>query len=126
MRLWNSPWPGTGSVSAPAVGSVLMAIFLTFSPLKKGAGRKMLWAVAGFGAATVAFALSTNLYLSMFLLFLTGAFDSVSVIVRQTTPGERVIEITDAVALGTTTALNGLTITGGRPDADDGAGRALQ
>jgi MFS family permease len=70
--------------AAPAVGSVLMAIFLTFSPLKSGAGRKMLWAVAGFGAASVAFALSTNLYLSLFLLFLTGVFDSVSVIVRQT------------------------------------------
>jgi MFS family permease len=70
--------------AAPAVGSVAMAIFLTFSPLKKGAGRKMLWAVAGFGAATVAFALSTNIYLSLFLLFLTGVFDSVSVIVRQT------------------------------------------
>jgi MFS family permease len=70
--------------AAPAVGSVLMAVFLTFSPLKKGAGRKMLWAVGGFGAATVAFALSTNFYLSMFLLFLTGVFDSVSVIVRQT------------------------------------------
>jgi MFS family permease len=70
--------------AAPAVGSVLMAVFLTFSPLKRNAGRKMLWAVAGFGAATVAFALSTNLYLSMFLLFLTGVFDSVSVIVRST------------------------------------------
>ena len=70
--------------AAPAVGSVIMAVFLTFSPLKRGAGRKMLWAVAGFGAATVAFAFSTNLYLSLFLLFLTGVFDSVSVIVRQT------------------------------------------
>ncbi|WP_082773657.1 MFS transporter [Hymenobacter sp. PAMC 26628] len=70
--------------AAPAVGSVAMAVWLTFSPLKRGAGRKMLWAVAGFGAATVAFALSTNLYLSMFLLFLTGTFDSVSVIVRST------------------------------------------
>ncbi|MGI4743295.1 MAG: MFS transporter [Janthinobacterium lividum] len=70
--------------AAPAVGSVLMAVWLTFSPLRKGAGRKMLWAVAGFGAATVAFALSTNIYLSLFLLFLTGVFDSVSVIVRQT------------------------------------------
>ena len=70
--------------AAPAVGSVLMAVWLTFSPLQKGAGRKMLWAVAGFGAATVAFALSTNLYLSLFLLFLTGVFDSVSVIVRST------------------------------------------
>lgn len=70
--------------AAPAVGSVLMAVWLTFSPLRKGAGRKMLWAVAGFGAATVLFALSTNIYLSLFLLFLTGVFDSVSVIVRST------------------------------------------
>ena len=70
--------------AAPAVGSVLMAVFLTFSPLRKGAGRKMLWAVGGFGAATVAFAFSTNLYLSLFLLFLTGVFDAVSVIVRST------------------------------------------
>ena len=70
--------------AAPAVGSVLMAVFLTFSPLRQGAGRKMLLAVAGFGLATVCFALSRNLYLSLFLLFLTGVFDSVSVIVRQT------------------------------------------
>jgi MFS family permease len=70
--------------AAPSVGSVLMAAFLTFSPLKTGAGRKLLWAVGGFGLATIAFALSTNLYLSLFLLFLTGVFDSVSVIVRQT------------------------------------------
>jgi MFS family permease len=61
-----------------------MAVWLTFSPLKKSAGRKLLWAVAGFGLATIAFALSTNLYLSLFLLFLTGVFDSVSVIVRST------------------------------------------
>ena len=69
---------------APAVGSVLMAVWLTFSPMKNGAGRKLLWAVAGFGLATIAFALSRNLYLSLFLLFLTGVFDSVSVIVRST------------------------------------------
>ena len=70
--------------AAPAVGSVLMAVWLTYSPMKKGAGRKLLWAVAGFGLATIAFALSRNLYLSLFLLFLTGVFDSVSVIVRST------------------------------------------
>ena len=70
--------------AAPAVGSVLMAVFLTFSPMRTGAGRKMLWAVGGFGLATVGFALSKNVYLSFFLLFLTGVFDSVSVIVRQT------------------------------------------
>jgi MFS family permease len=70
--------------AAPAVGSVIMAVWLTFSPLKSGAGRKLLWAVAGFGVATIGFALSRNLYLSLFLLFLTGVFDSVSVIVRST------------------------------------------
>ncbi len=70
--------------AAPSVGSVAMAVWLTFVPLRRGAGRKLLWAVAGFGLATIAFALSRNLYLSLFLLFLTGVFDSVSVIVRST------------------------------------------
>jgi MFS family permease len=70
--------------AAPAVGSVLMAVLLTYFPLWRNAGRKLLWAVAGFGAATIAFALSTDFYLSLFLLFLTGVFDSVSVIVRST------------------------------------------
>jgi len=70
--------------AAPSVGSVAMAVLLTFVPLRRGAGRKLLWAVAGFGLATIAFALSRNLYLSLFLLFLTGVFDSVSVIVRST------------------------------------------
>ena len=70
--------------SAPAVGSVLMAVFLTYFPLQRHAGRKLLWAVAGFGVATIMFALSTNFWLSLLLLFLTGVFDSVSVIVRST------------------------------------------
>ncbi len=70
--------------AAPAVGTALMAVWLTFSPMRKNAGRKLLWAVAGFGAATIGFALSHNIYLSLFMLFLTGVFDSVSVIVRST------------------------------------------
>jgi len=70
--------------AAPAIGSVLMAAVLTYFPLHQRAGRKLLWAVAGFGVATIGFALSTNIWLSLFLLFMTGVFDSVSVIVRQT------------------------------------------
>ena len=70
--------------AAPAVGSVLMAAFLTYFPLRHQAGRKLLWAVGGFGLATICFAVSTNFWLSLFLLFLTGVFDSVSVIVRST------------------------------------------
>lgn len=70
--------------SAPAIGSVLMATLLTYFPLRRHAGRKLLWAVAGFGAATILFALSDTFWISLFLLFLTGMFDSVSVIVRST------------------------------------------
>ena len=70
--------------AAPAVGSVLMAVLLTYFPLRRRAGRKLLWAVAGFGLATIGFALSKSFWLSLFLLFLTGVFDSVSVIVRST------------------------------------------
>ncbi|WP_019948405.1 MFS transporter [Hymenobacter aerophilus] len=70
--------------AAPAVGSVLTATLLTYFPLYRHAGRKLLWAVAGFGVATIGFALSTNIWLSLGLLFLTGVFDSVSVIVRST------------------------------------------
>jgi len=66
------------------VGSVLMAAWLTYAPLKRRVGRKLLGAVAGFGLATIAFALSTNFVLSLFLLFLTGAFDLISVLVRST------------------------------------------
>ncbi|GAB3828449.1 MFS transporter [Hymenobacter jeollabukensis] len=70
--------------AAPAVGSVLMAVALTYFPLRHKAGQKLLWAVAGFGLATILFAVSTNFVLSLFLLFMTGVFDSVSVIVRST------------------------------------------
>jgi MFS family permease len=70
--------------AAPAVGSVLMVIALTYFPIRRHAGRKLLWAVAGFGVATILFGISTNFWLSLGLLFLTGVFDSVSVVVRST------------------------------------------
>ena len=70
--------------AAPAVGSILMAFYSTHYPLKKNAGRKMLIAVAAFGASMVLFGLSRSFYLSLLLLFLSGAFDCVSMIVRQT------------------------------------------
>ena len=55
----------------------------SFPPTRK-AWRNMLIAVTGFGVATLVFAISTNFWLSVGALFLTGAFDSISVIVRQT------------------------------------------
>jgi MFS family permease len=70
--------------AAPAVGSLVMAMALTHLPPAKHAGRAMLWAVAGFGVATVVFGLSRNLWLSLAMLFLTGLFDNISVVVRHT------------------------------------------
>jgi MFS family permease len=68
--------------AAPSVGSVLMLAILNYLPVKRRAGRKLLAAVAGFGLATIGFAYSTHFILSVGLLFATGAFDAVSVILR--------------------------------------------
>jgi MFS family permease len=68
--------------SAPAIGAVLMAVFITHNPIKRHVGKILLGCVAGFGVCMIAFALSTNIYLSLFVLMMSGAFDSVSVIVR--------------------------------------------
>jgi MFS family permease len=70
--------------AAPAVGSILTAFYLAHRPLRRNAGRKMLWAVAGFGLSIIFFGLSTNFYLSLLMLFLSGMTDCVSMIVRQT------------------------------------------
>jgi MFS family permease len=70
--------------AAPGVGAVLVLFLTAFYPPTRKAWRNMLMAIAGFGIATLIFALSQNIYLSVFALFLTGAFDSISVIVRQT------------------------------------------
>lgn len=70
--------------AAPSVGAVLTLLFMSRFPPTHNAWRNMLLAVAGFGVATLIFATSTNFYLSVAMLFLTGAFDSVSVMIRQT------------------------------------------
>lgn len=70
--------------AAPFLGSVVMGVFLAFNPPTHRAGRNLLVAVTGFGLATLGFALSSNVYLSFFMLFLTGAFDNISVVIRQT------------------------------------------
>jgi MFS family permease len=70
--------------AAPGIGAVLTMLVLAKYPPTKRAWRNMLLAVLGFGLATLAFALSRNFTLSCLLLFLTGAFDSISVVIRQT------------------------------------------
>lgn len=70
--------------AAPSFGAFLMALILTRFPPSKKAGKKLLWAVALFGVFTILFAISKNYYFSLFCLFMTGAIDNISVVVRST------------------------------------------
>lgn len=70
--------------SAPAAGALVTALVLAYLPPMRKAGRTLFLAVAGFGLATIVFGLSTSFWLSMAMLFLTGVFDNVSVVVRHT------------------------------------------
>jgi len=70
--------------AAPALGAVLMAMILAYHPPIHRSGIKLLWAVGGFGACIIFFALSGNFFLSLVLLALSGMFDNVSVIIRGT------------------------------------------
>jgi MFS family permease len=70
--------------AAPSIGALITMIALTKFPPTHHAWRNMLIAVAGFGIFTIIFACSNNLWLSLFALGMTGACDSISVVVRQT------------------------------------------
>ena len=65
-----------------SIGALMMAFAITRRPPFDHAGKTLLWAVAGFGIATIAFGLSTSFWLSMALLILMGALDNISVVVR--------------------------------------------
>ena len=68
--------------AAPAAGATLMALWLSFHPLRHNVGIKMLWAVVVFGLATIGFGLSINFWLSIGMLALLGSADMLSVYVR--------------------------------------------
>ena len=70
--------------AAPAVGAFCMAVSMIYLPPMKRAGRSLLLAVAGFGVATIIFGFSQSFVLSWAMLFLTGALDNISMVVRQT------------------------------------------
>lgn len=80
--LHTGPW-GLGLLrAAPAVGALVMSVWLTRFPLDRQVGRIMFAAVGVFGVATIVFALSTAFWLSMAALFVLGAADMISVVVR--------------------------------------------
>jgi len=100
--------------SAPAAGAMTMALLLAHRPPFRRAGRSMFLAVVGFGLATIAFGLSRNLWLSLAMLLLAGAFDNISVVVRHTlvmlvTPNEmrgRVASV-NTIFIGSSNQLGG-------------------
>jgi len=67
---------------APAVGALLMAVVLSRSTINRRAGLRMFQAVIVFGAATVIFALSRSIWLSVAALAVLGAADTVSMDIR--------------------------------------------
>lgn len=78
------PW-GLGLLrSAPGAGAILVAVILAAYPIRHKAGHLMFAGVGLFGAATVLFGLSTNVWLSIGALFVMGGADMVSVYVRET------------------------------------------
>jgi MFS family permease len=70
--------------SAPGVGAVAMALWLSRFGIKSHAGKILFFCVAAFGAFTVLFGVSTWLPLSLLALVMMGAMDMVSVYVRET------------------------------------------
>ncbi len=70
--------------SMPAVGALLVALWLAQRPLQSHSGLRMFQGVAIFGVATIGFGLSTSLVLSCLCLFVLGAADMISVFIRST------------------------------------------
>jgi MFS family permease len=81
-------------LAAMPIGSLFCAMILAHRPPLERAGRSLLWAVALFGLATIAFGFSRSFWLSFLLLVICGATDNISIVVRHTlvqllTPDEK-------------------------------------
>jgi MFS family permease len=92
--------------TAPALGALGMALVLAHRPPFVRAGTKLLAAVAGFGVATILFGLSRSYAFSLLVLFVAGALDNVSVVIRHTL----VQVLTPDELRGRVSAVNGLFI----------------
>jgi MFS family permease len=69
--------------TAPSLGAILTGLMLARQPGFRHSGKWLMLTVIGFGLATIGFGLSHNFWLSFGMLFLTGACDNVSVVIRQ-------------------------------------------
>jgi len=92
--------------AAPAIGALGMALMVAHLPPMRRAGKSLLWCVSGFGLATIVFGLSRAFWLSLAMLFVAGALDSVSVIIR----GSIVQLVTPDEMRGRVSAVNNIFI----------------
>ena len=80
--LQTGPW-GLGLLrAAPAVGAIIVSAVLAFYPLEKSVGKTLFGAIAVYGVATMVFALSSNLVLSLLALMVIGGSDVISMVIR--------------------------------------------
>ncbi len=80
--LHAGPW-GLGLMrTAPAVGALIVSMIMAYFPLKKAVGLKLFAALAVFGLATMLFAVSTNLIVSLIALAFVGGSDVISMVIR--------------------------------------------
>jgi MFS family permease len=83
--LHTGPW-GLGLLrGGPAIGSLLMSFLMARHAMQSRVGMRMFQAVIVFGVATVVFAISANLIISLAALIIMGASDTVSVVIRLST-----------------------------------------
>ncbi|MFB4403233.1 MFS transporter [Pseudomonas inefficax] len=92
--------------SAPAVGALLMSLWLARFPFERNVGRTMFTAVGVFGVATITFGLSTSFWFSLAVLVVLGAADMISMVIR----GAFVQLETPDEMRGRVSAVNGLFI----------------
>jgi MFS family permease len=100
--------------AALPMGALLCSLVLAHRPPMERAGRTLLWAVAIFGLATIAFGFSTSFWFSLATLFVCGAVDNISVVVRHTlvqllTPDEKRgrVSAVNSLFIGTSNDLGG-------------------
>lgn len=92
--------------AAPALGAIATGLWLTRHPINLNAGRWLLGTVAGFGLCIIGFGLSTSFWMAAIMLLLSGVFDGVSVITRQT-----IMQLATPDAMrGRVSAINGIFI----------------
>ncbi len=70
--------------AAPAIGGLITMLLATHFDLNYRAGKKLLWAVFGFGICIIVFGLSSNFWISVVALFMSGVTDGISVVIRST------------------------------------------